>query len=152
MVPEPQKPQPPPTPPPPPGPIEIFFQLDRPRTGETGAVAFRASATAEGLENFARVVEALQTNPSLRVQLVGRASPEGTEEYNQALGARRAEAVAAALADVGISSTRLGDPPTSDLRAECQPIRAGLATCGEAGSKGPRDRQVLVRFFAPGTP
>jgi hypothetical protein len=151
MIPEPQKPPPPPPPPPPPGPIEVFFKFDRPGVQETGAAALRASATAEGLKNFDMVVAALQANPALQVQLVGRASPEGTDEYNIALGGRRAEAVAAALADKGISSTRLADPPTSDLRAECKPIRAGLATCGRAGATGERDRQVLVRFFVPAT-
>jgi hypothetical protein len=152
LKPEPEKPPPPPPPPSPPGPVEVFFQFDRPRVGETGSAALRAGATAEGLTNFGRVVDLLLANPKLRVQLIGRASPEGTSEYNLALGQRRAEAVAAALADKGISSSRLGDAPSADLRAECQPISTGMVTCGEAGSTGPRDRQVLVRFFNPGTP
>jgi hypothetical protein len=132
--------------------VEVFFQFDLPRTGQTGSAALAAGATAEGLANFGRVVDLLQANPALRMQLVGRASPEGTTEYNLALGERRAEAVAAALAEKGISSSRLGDAPSADLRAECRPIRTGMVTCGEAGSTVPRDRQVLVRFFNPGTP
>jgi hypothetical protein len=68
-----------------------------------------------------------------------RPSPNGA-------GARRAEAVAEALVASGIAAARITDPPISDLKAECQNVRSGVVSCGEAGSTGPSDRQVLARF------
>jgi hypothetical protein len=31
------------------------------------------------------------------------------------------------------------DPPLSELGLECQSLKPGLVTCGEAGSTGPHD-------------
>ena len=49
-------PKPPPPPSPPPAPTiketEIFFRLDRPRSGETKAGSLNTTATAEGLSEF----------------------------------------------------------------------------------------------------
>jgi len=86
------------------------------------------------------------------VQLVGRASPEGTEAYNVELGARRARMVAEALKGAGISGPRIADPPDGELRSECQPIDPGLVTCGKAGATGARDREVMARVFQGGAP
>jgi hypothetical protein len=84
--------------------------------------------------------------------LVGAASPEGDEVYNMDLGARRARLVAAALKDAGVPESQIADPPTSDLRSECQPVGPGLQTCGEAGATGDSDRRVLARVFGPPVP
>lgn len=156
--------RPPPPPPPPPEsgpapapvpvpvPVEIYFNFDRPRPGESGRSAFASSATAEGLLNFAGLVDQLTDNPDFRVQLVGRASPEGEPPYNLNLGARRARMVRQALIDAGISGSRIIDPPTSSLESGCRPLGSGMATCGEIGSTGDRDRQVYARVFSVGTP
>lgn len=146
-------PKPPPKPPPPalPKAIDIFFKLDRPREGETAA-ALTSVTTAEGKANFDALVASLKADPNLKVQLVGQASPEGTEAYNVELGARRARLIAAALKGAGISESQIADPPVADLRAECQPLEAGLVTCGKAGATGARDREVMARVFQSGTP
>lgn len=151
---------PPPTPTPQPAPkptpklpesVEIFFQQDRPRPDEA-AGALGSSTTSRGRANFDALVQKLKSDPSLVVQLVGRASPEGPkgseETYNRDLGARRARTIAAALKAAGISESRLADPSESDLRAECEPITTGLVTCGMAGAVGDSDRQVLARVFS----
>jgi len=135
-----------------PSTVEIFFHKDRPRRGETGSSSLRSSATSEGFTNFAGLVAQLIANPDLQVQLVGRASPEGREEYNMEVGARRANVVAEALVDAGISASRIADPPISELRSECRPLRPGVFTCGEAGATDPSDRQVLARVVSSRRP
>ena len=42
-----------------------------------------------------------------QVQLIGRADPRGTEEYNLALGSRRAESVSAFLERLGVSDAQV---------------------------------------------
>ena len=150
-VPPPQPTPPQPTPPAPrPVPVlpPIFFKLDRPFPGEGGTALPRA-ATTEGKDNFDALVAAMKADPALKVQLVGRASPEGSVDYNRALGTRRARIVAAALKDAGIAGSRIADPPDASVGGGCTPVDAGVATCGKAGASGERDRQVEVRAFGP---
>ena len=142
---------PPPSPPPTPtySPLEILFQKDKPSATSARDKTPSDSLTAEGLVNLADLVAQLRNNADLKVQLVGRASPEHSESHNIALGQRRAEQIAAALAAEGIDRSRIAHPPVSDLRSECQDVGPGLVTCGEAGSAGAKDRVVLARIFAP---
>ena len=58
--------------------------------------------------------------------------------------------MADALVAAGIASGRITDLATTDLAAECQKVRAGVVSCGEAGSTGPADRQVVARFSRVG--
>lgn len=51
------------------------------------------------------------------IRLVGRADPRGTQEYNMALGARRANAVAAFLGQFGLDSSRLMETSRGELDA-----------------------------------
>jgi peptidoglycan-associated lipoprotein len=51
------------------------------------------------------------------VQLVGRADPRGTDEYNMGLGTRRAESVRAYLQRLGVPATRLAPTTRGDLDA-----------------------------------
>lgn len=51
------------------------------------------------------------------VQLVGRADPRGTEEYNLALGSRRAESVRTYLQRLGVAASRLSPTTRGDLDA-----------------------------------
>ena len=147
----PPKPPPKPLQPALPKAVEIFFKLDRPKDGETSA-ALTSAITAEGKANFDALVTSLKADPNLKVQLVGRASPEGTEAYNVELGARRARLVATALKGAGIPESQIADAPVADLRSECQPLEAGLVTCGKAGATGARDREVMARVFQGSAP
>jgi outer membrane protein OmpA-like peptidoglycan-associated protein len=53
------------------------------------------------------VVVVLEKNPMLKVEIQGHTDNMGTEEYNQALSERRAEAVKAYFVGKGISADRL---------------------------------------------
>jgi hypothetical protein len=130
------------------GPVIINFILDRPRAGE-GLGALNSSLTNAGQASLKALITQLKANPTWKVQLVGRASPEGTEAYNMSLGERRARLVADAIGHAGIDSSRFADAPGSSLPAGCTPVGTGLKSCGEIGSKGESDRQVAVTLFAP---
>lgn len=125
----------------------IFFEFDRPATGESSK-SFDKAATKEGKANFDALVKTLTDDPSLKVQLVGRASPEGGDDYNTSLAGRRAQMVADALEAAGISRSRIVDAPSIPPGAGCSSIGAGISTCGKTGATGPRDRQVTVRLHS----
>jgi len=128
----------------------VFFNFDRPHTGE-GLSTLDSCLTGEGKTNLNALIAQLRANANFTVQLVGRASPEGTSEYNMALGGRRARMVADALAVAGIARSRIGDAPGGGFPAGCQTLGAGLKSCGEIGSSGERDRQVAPTLFAVGS-
>jgi peptidoglycan-associated lipoprotein len=52
-----------------------------------------------------------------RIELVGRADPRGTEEYNLALGERRAASVSEYLSHLGVAITRMADTTRGALDA-----------------------------------
>ena len=126
--------------------IDIFFNLNRPQQGET-ADALISVTTAVGKDNFDALVKSLKADPGLKVQLVGRASPEGTKAFNLDLGARRARLIAEALIGASIAGSQIADTPVADLHSECQPLEPGLVTCGKAQATGERDREVMARVF-----
>ena len=49
----------------------------------------------------------LQANPAMRIRISGHADERGSDEYNLALGQRRAEAAKAYLTRAGIAATRI---------------------------------------------
>jgi len=63
----------------------------------------------------------LVANPNLRLEIVGHCDERGTDEYNMALGNRRAVSSRAFLTDRGIAETRI----TVRSRGEEQPLDAG---------------------------
>jgi hypothetical protein len=130
------------------GPVIINFVLDRPRSAEsTGGL--NSSLTSAGKAALKDLITQLKTNPTWKVQLVGRASPEGTPDYNMSLSARRAQVIARALSSAGIDNARVADAPSSSLPGGCESLDAGLKSCGEIGSKGESDRQVAATLFVP---
>jgi peptidoglycan-associated lipoprotein len=85
-----------------------------------------------------QIAECLTSGP-LRgrgVQLVGRADPRGTDEYNLALGTRRAETVRTYLERLGVPATRLS--PTT---------RGELDASGRDESGWQRDRRVDLQLL-----
>jgi len=52
-------------------------------------------------------IQALQSNPNLRVQLEGHSDERGTAEYNLALGNQRSRAVADVLHSFGVPASRI---------------------------------------------
>lgn len=80
-----------------------------------------ASLTAEAQEILREKAEWLRDNPSARVIIEGHCDERGTNEYNLALGDRRAYSSKAFLTDLGIEDSRL----TTISYGEEQPIAAG---------------------------
>jgi peptidoglycan-associated lipoprotein len=84
-----------------------------------------------------QVAECLVRGPlkGKAVQLVGRADPRGTEEYNLGLGTRRAESVRSYLLRLGVAGDRLS--PTT---------RGELDASGVDESSWQRDRRVDLQL------
>jgi hypothetical protein len=128
----------------PPDKTVLHFQLDLPHDGAAVSEAVLLnSLEAADLPAWTKLVTDLQANSKWKFQLVGRASPEGTEAYNFDLARRRALLVRAALLAKSVTADRL-----VDVSPECKSVQRGVFDCGKTGSTGPEDRQVKV-VFAP---
>jgi peptidoglycan-associated lipoprotein len=68
---------------------------------------------------LAKIGECAMSGPlaGRTLQLVGRADPRGTQQYNMALGARRAHSVAAYLEHLGLAPARLRETSRGELDA-----------------------------------
>lgn len=73
---------------------DVFFEYDK--------AELRSDARAI-LQESGRI---LKENPDARITLEGHCDERGTEEYNLALGQRRAEAVKSFLTDLGNDASR----------------------------------------------
>jgi len=90
-----------------------------------------------------RKVAILKANPTVRVQITGACDERGSEQYNQALGQRRASAVKRYLVDHGIAAARLDELSSG----EQSPLDAGS---GEAAwARNRRAEFVVVSGDAP---
>jgi outer membrane protein OmpA-like peptidoglycan-associated protein len=67
----------------------------------------KATLTKEGQEILARDVRTIKENPGIKVQIEGHTCAHGKEDYNMALGERRANAVKEYLVKEGIDASRL---------------------------------------------
>jgi peptidoglycan-associated lipoprotein len=74
---------------------KLFFEFDN------------YTLTPEAREILARNAEWLRQNPSARLSIEGHCDERGSDEYNLALGQRRAEAVKDYLVSLGIADERL---------------------------------------------
>ena len=66
-----------------------------------------AEVRPEDLPHITKVAEHLIQNPNHLLEVEGHCDERGTEDYNLSLGERRAQAIAQALADLGVTSNRL---------------------------------------------
>jgi Domain of unknown function (DUF4157)/OmpA family len=130
-------------------PIEVRFVLDRPRSG--GLDNPTSSLTSEGRRSLDNLVGMLKQNPSLKVQLTGKASPEGTADYNLSLSARRARMIVQAI-EAEVGPGHVAGAPGSSVPAACATLSPGVFACGELGATGEADRQVAAQVFVAGTP
>ncbi len=78
-----------------------------------------AQLLAEDRSVLEQVAECLTRGPlqGKAVQLVGRADPRGTDEYNMGLGTRRAESVSSYLQRLGVPARQLEASTRGDLDA-----------------------------------
>jgi peptidoglycan-associated lipoprotein len=63
--------------------------------------------TAEAREILSRNASFLQNNPTVKIMIEGHCDERGSDEYNLALGERRARAVQNYLASLGIPTSRM---------------------------------------------
>ena len=73
----------------------IFFDYDR------------AELTAESRETLEAKLPILRTNPGMRIRIAGHTDERGSDEYNLALGQRRAAAAKRYLVSQGIDEARI---------------------------------------------
>ncbi|HWO41072.1 MAG TPA: peptidoglycan-associated lipoprotein Pal [Candidatus Eisenbacteria bacterium] len=78
------------------GPLkEIYFDFDKYDLRDDARATLKANATW------------LKNNPSARVEIEGHCDERGTNEYNLALGAKRAQAAKDYLVSLGIAADRI---------------------------------------------
>jgi peptidoglycan-associated lipoprotein len=104
---------------------DIFFEFDS------------ASLSVEAQEILRAKAAWLRENPRARVIIEGHCDERGTNEYNLALGDRRAFSAKSFLVDLGIDGSRL----TTISYGEEQPIASGSTE--EAWAKNRRDHFVI---------
>jgi len=88
---------------------DIYFEFDS------------SALTPEAMTVLERKAEWLINNPDVRVTIEGHCDERGTNEYNIALGDRRAEAAKAFLVDLGVPAGNL----TSISYGEERPVDPG---------------------------
>jgi peptidoglycan-associated lipoprotein len=83
---------------------KVFFEFDA------------YTLTPEAREILARNAEWLRQNPAARLTIEGNCDERGSDEYNLALGQRRAEAVKNYLVSLGIAEERLNSASYGEER------------------------------------
>lgn len=103
-------PSPTPTPPPPPT-NESAAEVTRAMTAEVGNVIHflydKADIRAEDQPILDRKAAIMRANPSVRVRISGHADERGSDEYNQVLGQKRANAAKEYLVARGVDASRI---------------------------------------------
>jgi peptidoglycan-associated lipoprotein len=67
----------------------------------------QAVLRSEDQQKLQKLAEALRSSPSAKIRVSGNCDERGTEEYNLALGQRRAEVARKYLIDLGIERVRI---------------------------------------------
>ena len=67
----------------------------------------KSTLTDLGKGRARQVAKLLQASPAIKVVVEGHTDYKGTDEYNQALGMRRAEAVVKELTELGVDAARI---------------------------------------------
>lgn len=86
---------------------DIYFDFDK------------SSLTSAAQDNLMRKAAWLRANPAVTVTIEGHADERGTNEYNLALGDRRADSAKAFLVDLGIAASRLTTISYGEERPLC---------------------------------
>jgi peptidoglycan-associated lipoprotein len=113
------------------GPLkDVYFAFDRYDLSPEARATLKANA------------EWLKTNPAARAQIEGHCDERGTNEYNMALGAKRAQAAMDYLTTLGIAKDRLSTISYGEEVPVCK------EQTEECWAKNRRDRFVVT----PGRP
>jgi outer membrane protein OmpA-like peptidoglycan-associated protein len=108
-------------------PSDITFDVDR------------AEVKGEFRSVIDSLAQALVSQPSTSIDIVGHADATGTDAYNQALSERRAQSVAYLLQQQGVQAPRL----VAFGRGELEPVASNANDQGRA-----RNRRVELRVRA----
>ena len=104
---------------------DIYFEFDK------------STLTPSAQDNLMKKAEWLRSNPDATVTIEGHCDERGTNEYNLALGERRAESSKNFLVDLGIAPSRM----TTISYGEERPIDP--QSNEEAWAKNRRDHFVI---------
>jgi outer membrane protein OmpA-like peptidoglycan-associated protein len=102
----------------------------------------KAEVRADDAQKIRLVADFVKKNDQLVVRLDGHADPRGPDRYNNALSARRVEAVRQSLIDAGVPADRVVIAAFGERRPKCD---SPSELCYQA------DRRVEVFFGVPGT-
>ncbi len=105
---------------------EVYFDFDRYNLRPDARATLKANA------------DWLKANPSARVEIEGHCDERGTNEYNLALGAKRAQAAKDYLVTLGVSAGRLSTISYGEELPVCKEKTEG---CWQ---KNRRDRFVII--------
>ena len=86
---------------------DIYFDFDK------------ATLSPASQDNLLRKAEWLRENPDVTVTIEGHCDARGTNEYNLALGDRRAESAKSFLVDLGIAASRITTISYGEERPVC---------------------------------
>ena len=75
--------------------VKVFFQFDD------------ATLTTEAEQKLGAVAEILGRHPELRVSIAGNCDERGSDQYNLALGQRRAESARKYLTNLGVTASQI---------------------------------------------
>jgi len=110
-------------------------------------IGFRTNSTIIERRSYPtanRIAQAMKTHPDYQLRIIGHADSRGTEEYNQGLSERRAEAVKRYFTNKGVEPARV----ITEGRGETEPVAPNTTKAGQA-----RNRRVEFRFeYIPTTP
>ncbi len=105
----------------------IYFQFDR------------SDISEEGIRNLDQKVDALQRNATVRIRIEGNADDSGSDEYNMALGQRRAASVERYFTERGIDHSRVQIVSYGEERPACK-----VSHEEDCRSKNRRDEFVIL--------
>lgn len=75
--------------------VPVYFEFDS------------SSITGEQVQRIETNADFIKKNPDLKIRIEGNCDPRGTQEYNIALGERRAQSAKTYLINLGVNSNQL---------------------------------------------
>jgi peptidoglycan-associated lipoprotein len=105
----------------------------------------KSNITDQAAQVLQRKAQALRSNPNFKIQIQGNCDERGSNEYNLALGQRRAESARKYLVSLGISPDRLSTISFGEER----PIATGHDE--QAWAQNRRDDFVIQNLSASGS-
>jgi outer membrane protein OmpA-like peptidoglycan-associated protein len=127
---------------------DVLFEHDQPTL--TASIP-NGGLTAAGTTALNTIIFFLNSDPTLRVRLIGHTSAEGTTAYNLDLSKRRVRLVYQKLNEAGLSG-QIIDPIESDGKTTgCTRLEVGVWACGESqatqSEARPEERKVEATFL-----